>query len=191
MGLDMYLRAEKYLSRWEHSTDEERARADLALDAAGLSEYQTENAGVTVQATVGSWRKANQIHRWFVENVQGGVDDCGTYYVDKDQLRALREKCVLVLAASEMVPDTVVVGYRSEQGAYSNRMGEGWRTMLEAGEVILDPEVAQAELPTQDGFFFGGTDYDQWYVAQLVETVEIIDRALAVDAADLTYESSW
>ena len=26
---------------------------------------------------IASWRKANAIHKWFVDNVQDGVDDCG------------------------------------------------------------------------------------------------------------------
>ena len=35
------------------------------------------------------WRKANQIHKWFVDNIQNGVDDCGEYYVSKENLEAL------------------------------------------------------------------------------------------------------
>jgi hypothetical protein len=39
------------------------------------------------------WRKANQIHGWFVNNVQGGVDDCGTYPVSREQLSSLVKVC--------------------------------------------------------------------------------------------------
>ena len=35
---------------------------------------------------VGYWRKANQIHNWFVQNVQGGEDDCGIYEVSQAKL---------------------------------------------------------------------------------------------------------
>lgn len=35
---------------------------------------------------VGYWRKANQIHNWFVENVQNGVDDCEAYEVTEEDL---------------------------------------------------------------------------------------------------------
>ena len=45
------------------------------------------------------WRKANQIHRWFVENVQEGVDDCREYYVSFEQLEKLLSICETVLAA--------------------------------------------------------------------------------------------
>ncbi|NLK92374.1 MAG: hypothetical protein GX273_04465 [Bacteroidales bacterium] len=37
------------------------------------------------------WRKANEIHNWFVENVQNGVDDCGYYEVSIDQLYDLMD----------------------------------------------------------------------------------------------------
>ncbi len=48
---------------------------------------------------VAYWRKANQIHRWFVENVQEGVDDCKEYYVSFEQLEKLVTICETVLAA--------------------------------------------------------------------------------------------
>ena len=37
------------------------------------------------------WRKANALHRWFVEHIQGGDDDCGTYQVLPSELRELRD----------------------------------------------------------------------------------------------------
>ena len=42
---------------------------------------------------VGQWRKANQIHNWFVNNVQDGVDDCKEYYVSYSQLLDLKKLC--------------------------------------------------------------------------------------------------
>lgn len=47
------------------------------------------------------WRKANHIHRWFVENVQHGVDDCGEYQVSREQLSDLSSRCVAVLNSHE------------------------------------------------------------------------------------------
>ena len=35
------------------------------------------------------WRKANQIHKWFVDNIQGGVDNCEVYEVSIDQIKKL------------------------------------------------------------------------------------------------------
>ena len=42
------------------------------------------------------WRKANQIHNWFVINVQNKLDDCGNYEVTKEALETLLEQCKLV-----------------------------------------------------------------------------------------------
>jgi hypothetical protein len=44
-----------------------------------------------------SWRKANAIHKWFVDNVQDGVDDCSQYKVTKEHLIQLHNTCNDVL----------------------------------------------------------------------------------------------
>ena len=48
-----------------------------------------------------SWRKANAIHRWFVENVQQEEDDCGVYEVTYDQLKRLMANVNWVLMFPE------------------------------------------------------------------------------------------
>lgn len=104
---------------------------------------------------VGYWRKANQIHAWFVDNVQNGTDDCGYYPVTKDQLLKLKRSCELV----------------------SNNI-----------------EHAETLLPTRSGFFFGSTDYDDWYKQNLEETKQIIDKVLNETDFDnevIVYSSSW
>lgn len=188
MGLDQYLYAEAYLGRWEHSPLTERAKADLALEAAGIAHLQQEDAGVTVRATAAYWRKANQVHRWFVKNIQADNDDCGTYYVAVEDLQTLREAAVFVLASSELVPDTVKNG-----ASLSAETGWEWKDNIEIGEVILDPKVAHEVLPTVEGFFFGSTEYDQWYIRDLVRTVEQLDPILARPGYDVDYyyHSSW
>ena len=51
---------------------------------------------------VAYWRKANAIHKWFVDNVQEGKDDCGQYLVSRDDLVKLREACTQVLYDKNM-----------------------------------------------------------------------------------------
>lgn len=47
-------------------------------------------------------------------------------------------------------------------------------------------------LPTTSGFFFGCTEYDDWYFKTLENTIEIIDNALKLsDEWSLEYQSSW
>ena len=47
---------------------------------------------------VGYWRKANHIHKWFVDNVQDGEDDCREYDVSIEQLHELRNICFDILS---------------------------------------------------------------------------------------------
>lgn len=47
---------------------------------------------------VGYWRKANAIHKWFVDNVQDGEDDCQYHRpVTKNDLETLKGLCKEVL----------------------------------------------------------------------------------------------
>lgn len=89
MGLDMYLVAEKYVSGWDFTQDEEEKH---------LYKHLCELVGVKgcpgspsayIRVTVAYWRKANAIHGWFVKNVQGGNDECQESYVSRDQLHEL------------------------------------------------------------------------------------------------------
>lgn len=60
-------------------------------------------------------------------------------------------------------------------------------------QVLLDPTLAEELLPTSAGFFFGSTEYDEWYLKDLKATVEIIDHCLTEvdDNASFYYQSSW
>jgi hypothetical protein len=51
---------------------------------------------------VAYWRKFNALHGWFVEHIQDGVDDCGSYKVTKEQLFDLLE----VLEEAHALKDT-------------------------------------------------------------------------------------
>lgn len=70
-------------------------------------------------------------------------------------------------------------------------------------EVLENLEIADELLPTKSGFFFGGTDYDEDYVADLKYTSYQIDQILAKVSWDTLkdsekgmisnyyYQSSW
>lgn len=75
-------------------------------------------------------------------------------------------------------------------------------TSIRVAEKIDNPELAQDLLPTQSGFFFGSTSYDEWYLEDLrsyVEQAEDIERehkelvAGGVKEYDIDYyyEASW
>jgi hypothetical protein len=99
MGLDMYLTARQMAFngfRNQELYNKLVQEAPFALDTAVL------------EVQVAYWRKANQIHKWFVDHVQNGVDNCEEYYVSRDQLQLLLDSCKIVLIdkeeASQLLP---------------------------------------------------------------------------------------
>ena len=95
MGLDMYLSGKRYLwSSGDHP--DKKIATDVSAMFPELTphiEFGTPGPRVNeISARAIFWRKANAIHAWFVKNVQGGVDDCGNYYADRDLLTELRDK---------------------------------------------------------------------------------------------------
>ena len=110
MGLDMYLHEKRYIPRYaglaeSNSGDyaKDFATANRILELADL--HPKVDGGIHVEATVMYWRKANAIHKWFVDNVQDGVDDCDSYYVEKVQLEALRDVCKEIVADHSKAKD--------------------------------------------------------------------------------------
>lgn len=100
------------------------------------------------------WRKANAIHKWFVDTVQGGFDVCEPHAVTVGELLELKNVCALVLE---------------------------------------NHDLADELLPTESGFFFGSTEYDDWYFENLARTVNQLDDLLAEASEDevFVYRSSW
>lgn len=187
MGLDMYLRASKYVSGYDFRGEQEVAFYRRLVEEFGVEEFiDPDSPSATVEFTIGYWRKANQIHAWFVENVQGGVDECQPAYVSREQLSELRETCLRVLASTKLIPGTV------HNGTVYNAEHPKGAVQLEEGQIVADPRVAEELLPPQSGFFFGNEDYDQWYWQDLELTVKQIDRALAMpEDWSFEYQSSW
>ena len=135
---------------------------------------------------LGYWRKANAIHKWFVENVQDDVDDCRYYEVSKEKLQELLDICIEIKTKCKMKKGKIQNGLTMQDGK--------WRPIFEDGEYIENSEVADELLPTQDGFFFGSTNYDQWYMDDIKYTIDILTKALETvdfDREMVVYSSSW
>lgn len=107
MGLDMYLTASKSLYSSELSPSDLATAINTAvsehLKSKG-SEFPVgeinNGIGGEIKLVAAYWRKANSIHGWFVKNVQDGTDDCGDYYVSREQLLELQKLCRGVLDGS-------------------------------------------------------------------------------------------
>lgn len=63
-----------------------------------------------------------------------------------------------------------------------------------AHEVYTNQDLAEELLPTQSGFFFGSTSYDDWYIQDIINTIGQIDSILKTtdfNTEALYYVSSW
>jgi hypothetical protein len=155
MGLDMYLNKKTYVKKWAHHDPEHQHSVTVKVGGKVRKDIKRDRISEITEEVM-YWRKANHIHQWFVQNVQKGVDDCGDYYVEREQLEELLALC-------------------QEVG----------RTM-DAGI-----------LPTQGGFFFGGTDYDDYYFEETKRTAKELKKLLAEPvpekgySGDFYYRSSW
>jgi len=99
MGLDMYLTESFYYGgKYPKNLYEEGHSLEIGGAFAERNNLKKEKV-CSIRQEVGCWRKANQIHNWFVENIQKGNDDCGDYYVPDEDLKTLLKTCKTVLKA--------------------------------------------------------------------------------------------
>jgi hypothetical protein len=116
---------------------------------------------------VGYLRKANAIHNFFVQQCQKGIDECQLSIVRKSHLLDLEKRCKRAMSLKDIY------------------LNDG---------IIEDGEGVETFLPTQSGFFFGGTEFDEWYFNDIEETLEIIGKVLEetdFDKQVIFYRSSW
>ena len=97
------------------------------------------------------WRKANQVHKWMVENVQHGEDNCGVYEVDINQLRELKDIVEEIMADPKKAPDLLP----TESGFFfgSQEYDEWYREDLELTQNNINQMLEEAAMgPTR--FFY-------------------------------------
>jgi len=97
MGLDMYLTRKMYVKDWDHTPEKERKYVKLEIRG---KKIKTNNLWF-LEFKAAYWRKANHIHKWFVDNVQDGVDNCKPHFVPIDKLKELRDLCLYVTKDNE------------------------------------------------------------------------------------------
>ena len=191
--LDWKKNGQKYTFREWCGGDESKVRTDL-IDFYKQKKYirhfdwdKDDSFDYdTIFTEIAYWRKANQIHNYFVNYVQGGNDDCGNYDVSKKQLEDLLYKCKEVKRIVVLKKAKIVNGQTFQNGK--------WENCYENGEVIENADEVAAILPTRSGFFFGSTDYDKYYMEDINYTIDVLERVLAetdFDTEAVCYHSSW
>lgn len=98
MGLDMYLEGEVFVGGAYHAIKEPTLTVSKSYKNFDEPDYEDGKSYPTkdidsVIYRVGYWRKANQIHHWFVQNCQNGEDDCRKHLVGEGQIEELKSLC--------------------------------------------------------------------------------------------------
>lgn len=143
---------------------------------------------------LGYWRKANAVHGWFVRECAGGVDECQEIIVPRDYLSRLRADCNNALANREnAVPNDITTRVHTQPPNSGQELMDFIMNEMKAQqENIGTTLVSDDPLQPIAGFFFGSTSKDEWYYQDLLDTIDIIDKALALnDGWQIIYQASW
>ena len=113
MGLDMYLEGSFSTRAYIQPTDQqyadmregkevtvEKSQALIdALTAIGFEDAPIEHQynHMTYVFPIITWRKANAIHKFFVDEVQDGNDNCERHYVSRETLQELLDRITTIL----------------------------------------------------------------------------------------------
>jgi hypothetical protein len=206
MGLDMYmnLKTSSYLKNDERTVDLDNPN-EYNLDDCHFNEFGCSNR-VEISETVAYWRKANQIHKWFVDNVQSGEDDCGEYDVSRREIQDLTNLLYTIidkLDGKEFVRHTTDTSSEEEKSFIfdKTKLREMYSKMTYRFDINDDElkDYCCEVLPPQDGCFFGSTDINSWYFQDIIKTVLMFDelqkRIKKLDEKKvfyyLTYQASW
>jgi len=191
MGLDMYLKRKKWIgTQYQYKGREFEGIVSIKLNGKEIP-IDFNNIDTIVESAA-YWRKANAIHRWFVENVQRGNDDCGEYNVSLEDLENLLKLCKKVKKKAIIKDGKIECGYSFDKDG--NKIPH-----YVDGKYIENAEEIAKILPTQEGFFFGCTDYDQWYMQDIDYTIETLSKIIKEEKklnkehfySDFTYHASW
>lgn len=123
---------------------------------------------------IGYFRKHNNVHNWFVENVQKGVDDCGRYRISVDDLQNLKQICENIMSH---------VTKTKRPPKYSTDIhGEQYEVWQYDEYTITDEgmEYVKEHFPSRSGFFFGNTNYNDDYFWTVENTIEVIKRVIDI-----------
>ena len=184
MGLFMYIdkRVNKYVK------DDGTLSNDL--NDLNWNEYDCSNA-ITIISHAVAWEKANMIHKWFVDNVQNGMDDGGEYEVSIDELNKLRKLCLKIIYALDgekiKVPNEFVdkfnktYGNEKEYTQIVKITKDNFKELKLTGyHKLTKKQIAKIDgiLPTQFGFYFGNTEYNGMYLDDIIDTIKKLDYVI-------------
>lgn len=181
MGLDMYLNKRTYIgAKYEHR----KITGVIDIKEDGKPIPVNFSRVTYIEEEIGYWRKANAIHKWIVDNCADGRDECQDIYMEPAKMQQLLDLCREVKRRAVLVEGAVTNGYTFTKD------GQKMPIVAKGKEIQNAEEIAEL-LPTESGFFFGSTDYDQYYMNDIDDTIEILEGALKEEGGDIYYQASW
>ena len=166
MGLDMYLSKKTYVKNWNHTPKEGQYEVTVKKNGKLVKGINPERISY-IEEEVAYWRKANQIHNWFVDNTAEGIDNCQSSYVSEENLRELFDNCI-------KVRDSLI-----KSDTTTEQVKSGWSNgekIFDEVQVYTDTSLAQELLPSSSGFLFGSTLYGEYYLEVINNTIEILEE---------------
>ena len=136
MGLDMTLTRKYYIGA-EFECNEVKIDLDVSIRGVKLNIDPQEISEISTVAF--RWRKSNQIHKWFVDNIQNEEDNRQEYEVETKELHELLRLCLEVLRnkeeASQLLPNKAGfffgdVEYNEDYFADLKDTAEGLKSIL-------------------------------------------------------------
>jgi hypothetical protein len=182
MGLDMYLYKRTYVKKWEHQSDENSFDVTVKRGGKTYPKIQPERISY-IEEQIMYWRKANQIHGWFVDNTSV-LEEEVKYSVTKQDLENLLNTCEQVLEILNKSKKKVI--------QVENGWSSGERTFCDVDVFDCEDEIMDLLPPTQ-GFFYGSSDINTYYEDTINETVRFLEREIPLcdEYDEFEYYASW
>lgn len=185
---------------------------DMYLDK--LPRNKTREELDAESEAVACWRKVNWLHGYIVRTFADGVDECQPIELGRNDVEIILAQCIEaadVLSGKRLIPqkENGIVDYKrvyvddtdkepfiieasggklKDKAALEAKLDEGYFKVEPSAKEQLD-----AALPPERGFFFGSYDYDNYYVWDVFETIEMLEKVLAEwdDNYRYVYQASW
>jgi hypothetical protein len=113
---------------------------------------------------VGYWRKFNALHNYIVNTFASGEDNCQQISLDEDDLRNILN----TLQEAKYILDS------------------------DASDEVKSDKLSDV-FPTAEGFFFGATEYGDYYAECVDDTILLLTDLLDEfgELPDFYYQASW
>jgi len=150
MGLDMYLTGKRYLWDFPETSPDKTITSEIALQFPELKGKRIKG----VSCELGYWRKANAIHKWFVDNCQGGRDECQETEVSRDDLQKLLDACRQVLKKRKLARDLLppANGFFFGSTELDQYYFDDIQATIDILEHVLSPELNNWEIYYQSSW---------------------------------------